>query len=72
MSVHTAGVKRLKVKTGGSKLLLQTGWSGGRGYLKRGTRRKDERFENVRVECSILKLVETRVVYFNESSLFYF
>jgi hypothetical protein len=38
--------KRLKVKTGGSKSLSHTGWSGGRGYLRGETRRKDERFES--------------------------
>ena len=45
---------RLKAKTGGSKIV--TGWSGGRGYLRRGTRRKGERFESVRGECAILKI----------------
>jgi hypothetical protein len=39
--------KRMKVKTGGSKSLSHTAtWSGGRGYLRRGTRRKNERFES--------------------------
>jgi hypothetical protein len=33
-----------------------TGWSGGRGYLRRGTRKRDEGFENVRGEGVILKL----------------
>ena len=63
-------MKRLKAKTGGSKRLSHTGWSGGSGYLRRGTRRKGERFgylrrgtrrkgerfESVRGECEILKL----------------
>jgi hypothetical protein len=48
--------KRLKGKTRGSKRLSHTGWIEGRGYLRRGTRRKDERFESVRGECVILKL----------------
>ena len=48
-------LRRLKGKTGGSKNLSHTGWNGERGYLRRGTRRKGERFESVRGECSMLK-----------------
>ena len=47
------------VKTGGSKSLSHTGWSGGRGYLRRGMRRKDERVESVRVS-RVLKISERR------------
>ena len=45
----------MKAKTGISKSLSHTGWSGGRGYLRKRTRRKGERFEIVRGECVILK-----------------
>jgi hypothetical protein len=49
-------MKRLKVKTGGSKILAYTRWSGGRGYPRRGKRIGGERFESVRGECSRVKL----------------
>ena len=41
------------IKSGGSKSLSHTWWSGGRGYLRRGTRRRDE---SVRGECVIFLL----------------
>ena len=46
-------LKRLKAKTGGFKSLAHTGWSGGRGDLRTGTRIRGERFESVRGECVI-------------------
>ena len=52
--IHRYGCRckeRLKAKTEGSKLLVYTGFHGGRGYLKIETMFKDERFEIVRGEC---------------------
>jgi hypothetical protein len=40
-------MRDLKDKTGGSTSHSHTGWSGGRGYLRRGERIKDKRFESV-------------------------
>ena len=48
--------ERLKAKTGGSKSLAHTGWSRGRGYLRRGKWIGGERFVSVRVECASVKL----------------
>ena len=48
-----SGYERLKTKTGGSNSLAHTGWSGGRGDLRIGTRIRGERFEGVRGECVI-------------------
>jgi hypothetical protein len=45
--------ERLKAKTGGSKSLAHTGWSGGREDLRIGTRISGERFESVRGDCAI-------------------
>jgi hypothetical protein len=36
--------------------LVHTGWSEGRGYLRRGKRIRTERVESVRGECVMLKL----------------
>jgi hypothetical protein len=36
-------LKRLEDKTGGSKRISHTEWSGARGYLRKGTRRKGVR-----------------------------
>jgi hypothetical protein len=40
--------KRLKLKTEGSNILSHSVSNGVKGYQRRGTRRKDERFESVR------------------------
>ena len=40
-------------KTGRSKSLVHTGWIGGRGDVRIGTRISGERFESVRGECVI-------------------
>ena len=45
-------MKRLKVKTGGSKSLAYTRWSGGRGYPRRGKR--------IGGSCCVIITVETR------------
>ena len=51
--IHKYGCRcyeRLNAKTGGSKRLTHSRWSGGRGYLRRGKMVGYERFESVRTE----------------------
>ena len=52
--------ERLKIKTGRSTRITHTRWNWGRGYLRRGKRIGDKRFESVRGECTI---VNWNVIY---------
>ena len=49
----SVGVMRLKVKAEGSTRLVYTGLCGGLEHLKRETRLRGERFENVKGEYVI-------------------
>ncbi len=72
--------ERLKAKTGGSKSLSHTRWSGGRGYLRRGKRTGGDRFESELCVCmcvcegirssSMLRLTHIVVVLVNMLSTF--
>ena len=53
MGVGVMISRDLKAETGGFRSPTHTGWSGGRGDLRTGTRISGERFEIVRGECVI-------------------
>jgi hypothetical protein len=57
--------ERLKTKTGRSKSLTHTRWSGGREYPRRGTKIRYERFDGVRGECERVSVRESGVYVFN-------